>query len=322
MLQNVCKFNPKVSIVIPVYDGSNHLREALDSALSQTYSDYEVIVVNDGSDDGGKTAAIARSYGSRVRYIEKPNGGVASALNVGIRNMAGEYFSWLSHDDAYHPNKLEIQVDYLRKGDHGIILYSDYDFMNATSEFLKKRSITPPSDKGMRLALLTGDPVNGCTTLIPRACFTHVGLFDETLKSIQDYDMWFRLAKEYRFVHIPQALLKSRVHAAQGINTIRGHYDECTAFFIRAFSELSEKEISEMTGLPLTVFYARIAVSLKIRGFTEVAAHLLDLSKNNVAAAGLSTRLQRTALSAICNSLNKKFKPTYWIKRFRNGSQA
>jgi len=313
-------FNPKVSIIIPVYNGSNYLREAIDSALAQTYSDYEVIVVNDGSDDDGKTASIARSYGSRIRYIEKPNGGVASALNAGIRNMKGEYFSWLSHDDAYHPHKLEIQVDYLRKGDRGIILYSDYDYMDASSAFLKKRSIAPPPEKGMRLALLTGDPVNGCTTLVPRACFDAAGLFNERLRTIQDYDLWFRLAKKCRFVHIPQALLKSRIHTGQGIYTIPGHYDECQAFFIRAFSELAEEEISEMTGLPLSVFYARSAVSMKIRGFTGVAAHLLDLSKKHAADAGLSVRLQRKALSVVCYSLNRKFKPAYWIKRFRNGS--
>ena len=90
------KFNPLVSIVIPVFNGSNYLREAIDSALGQTYKSIEVIVVNDGSNDGGKTREIVLSYGGRVRYFEKENGGVASALNEGLKEMNGEYFSWLS----------------------------------------------------------------------------------------------------------------------------------------------------------------------------------------------------------------------------------
>ncbi len=96
--------NPKVSIVIPVYNGSDFLREAIDSALAQTYRNIEIVVVNDGSQDDGKTEHVALSYGNKIRYFSKPNGGVASALNRAIREMTGEYFSWLSHDDLYSSN--------------------------------------------------------------------------------------------------------------------------------------------------------------------------------------------------------------------------
>ena len=315
-------FNPKVSIIIPVYNGSNYLREAIDSALAQTYTNCEVIVVNDGSDDDGRTAEITLSYGNRIRYLSKPNGGVASALNLGITAMNGEYFSWLSHDDVYKADKIKVQIELMRNKKPGTILYSDYEYIDAKSMLTGSRRVAPVEPGRMRLALLTGDPVNGCTVLIPRECFDAVGLFNERLRTIQDYDLWFRLAKMFRFVHIPQVLLRSRVHTEQGINTIPGHYDECQAVFIRAFSELSEDEISEMTGLPLAVFYARSAVSMKMRGFIGVAAHLLDLSKKHAADAALSARVQRKALSVICNSLNRKFKPAYWIKRFSNGSPS
>ena len=106
------EFQPLVSIVIPVYNGSNYMREAIDSALAQTYERVEVIVVNDGSTDD--TEQIALSYGERIRYFRKENGGVSSALNLGIKEMKGEYFSWLSHDDVYTPDKIEVQIDALR----------------------------------------------------------------------------------------------------------------------------------------------------------------------------------------------------------------
>src|SRR5688500_7147825 len=101
---------PKVSIIIPVYNGANYLHEAIKSALAQTYQNLEVIVINDGSTDMGATEKIAQSFGDKIRYFHKENGGVASALNFGIQKMTGSYFSWLSHDDLYEKTKIEDQV--------------------------------------------------------------------------------------------------------------------------------------------------------------------------------------------------------------------
>ena len=103
------------------------MREAIDSALAQTYPNLEVIVVNDGSRDNGLTEEIARSYGERIRYFSKPNGGVSSALNMGIRNMRGEYFSWLSHDDVYEPDKIAKQVEVLQGCDKQTVICCIYD---------------------------------------------------------------------------------------------------------------------------------------------------------------------------------------------------
>jgi glycosyltransferase involved in cell wall biosynthesis len=121
-------FNPKVSIVIPVYNnGSNYLREAIDSALFQTYKNIEVIVVNGGSTDGGKTDRICKSYGNKIRYYVKENGGIATALNMGIEKMKGEYFSWLSHDDVYYPEKVQKQIEVLSGfEDKETVIYSDF----------------------------------------------------------------------------------------------------------------------------------------------------------------------------------------------------
>ena len=104
---------PKVSIVIPAYNASNYLEEAIDSALAQTYSNIEIIVVNDGSLDDGATERVALAYGDKIRYFYKENGGSSSALNFGIANMTGEWFSWLSHDDLYLPEKIEKQIAYI-----------------------------------------------------------------------------------------------------------------------------------------------------------------------------------------------------------------
>ena len=131
---NAKDFNPKVSIVIPVYNGSDYLEEAIESALNQTYKNIEVIIVNDGSNDNGKTEGVAQSFGHRITYFVKDNGGVASALNYGCEKMTGDFFSWLSHDDVYYPNKIEKQVEYLQSiKDKNIVLYSDFEIIDANS---------------------------------------------------------------------------------------------------------------------------------------------------------------------------------------------
>ena len=216
------QFNPKVSIVIPVYNGSNYMREAIDSALEQTYKNKEIIVVNDGSDDGGKTEGIARSYGDKIRYCYKENGGVASALNLGIREMTGEYFSWLSHDDLYYTIKIERQIEWLRnKGDKNTVTFCDFDVIDEDSMLLESQKIDPKYLSPQVLTILSTS-IHGCSLLIPKPCFDSVGGFNEKLKTVQDIEMWFRFClADIKFAYIPEVMVKSRRHAKQGSVTMK-----------------------------------------------------------------------------------------------------
>ncbi len=208
------KKNPKVTIVIPVYNGKEYLKSAIDSALSQTYRNIEVIVVNDGSKDNSKE--IALSYGDKIKYYEKENGGVSTVLNLAIKNMTGDFFSWLSHDDLYYPEKVEYQIKYLEEQTQSnIILYSDYDLIDKKgkifSQGIKNHQLL---ERKPEYALLRGD-INGITLLIPKEAFEKCGLFDETLRTTQDYELWMRMINKYNFVHIPTILASSRVHQQQ-----------------------------------------------------------------------------------------------------------
>ena len=236
-------FEPKISIVIPVYNGANYLREALDSALGQTYRNVEVIVVNDGSNDGNETENIAKSYGGRLRYFSKENGGVASALNFGIGEMAGDYFSWLSHDDAYHPVKLERQVEFLRKlGKRKAVLYGDFEIIDDQSKHIGLHHLDKKIVESPLRAILSAS-IHGCSTLVPRAVFEQVGLFNERLRTVQDNDMWMRVhLAGFEFVHMPEVLIKSRVHPEQGQLTLGAiNKIETVKFYRGAFEALQEK---------------------------------------------------------------------------------
>ena len=210
------KFNPKVSIVIPVYNGSNYLKQAIDSAITQTYKNIEIIIINDGSDDNGATEKIAKSYGKKIRYYKKENSGVASALNLGIKKMTGEYFSWLSHDDMYYPEKVEKQINFLkRQKDKNVIVYTDYEYIDESGKSLEEIIIKD------RMSIINGKIVflrkliNGLTLLVPKITFKTEGLFDISKKYTQDYDMWYRLLKRYEFKYLHFCSAKTRLHQSQ-----------------------------------------------------------------------------------------------------------
>ena len=215
------KFHPKVSIIIPVYNGSKHLNVAIDSALNQTYSSIEIIVVNDGSCDNDATKNIALSYGDKIRYIHKENGGVSSALNEGIRNMTGEYFSWLSHDDMYHPEKIEKQVRALENTDENTLALCAFAFMDKNGNHFKgkhrarlKQGFHKWNDALCRM--YSNGTFNGCALLVPKNIFDHIGNFDETLKYSQDSFMWMNIfLNEYNVVGIDEVLVYNRIHDNQ-----------------------------------------------------------------------------------------------------------
>ena len=219
---------PLVSIIIPVYNGSNFLREAIDSALSQTYKNIEVIVVNDGSNDDGATEEIALSYGEKIRYICKENGGVSSALNLGILNMKGEYFSWLSHDDSYMPDKIEKQINALNSvGHNDVIISCSVQNVNAKGELLRKKSKSCLKmgfnewHEALDHMLMHGS-FNGCSLLIPKKAFEKVGFFDEKLRYCQDAFMWMRIfLNKFGLIHIPDICVSNRIHGGQLTQTGR-----------------------------------------------------------------------------------------------------
>ena len=216
--------NPKVSIIIPVYNGSNFMRCAIDCALNQTYENTEIIVVNDGSKDDGKTEEIALSYGDRICYISKPNGGVSSALNCGIANMTGDYFAWLSHDDAYTSTRIEDAVMLLKS--HNLL---GKKYVGFTGGYVADVNGTKIKDlrncfeknrvysgyEAMELMAARGT-LYGCNLLIPRTAFEEAGCFDESLRYSQDTLMWYRIfLAGYGIVSDDLPNVMSRMHGNQ-----------------------------------------------------------------------------------------------------------
>jgi glycosyltransferase involved in cell wall biosynthesis len=278
--------SPKVSIVIPVYNGADFLAEAIDSALAQTYANVEVIVVNDGSDDAGATATVARSYGDRVRYFEKPNGHVASALNYAVGQMKGDYFSWLSHDDLYHPEKISDQVEIaLREGSRTIV-YSFFETLEHSTGARNAEQHAAPPDY-FRQWLTEYKLLHGCTLLIPREAFDSCGQFNESLRTTQDYDMWFRMARHFRFIPVPRVLVTGRLHENQGSRALLAvAEEECDQLLRKFVEELSPDELSGCDNENGYLGFARLAANLKSRGFVHASQEALKRSMRSALERG------------------------------------
>ncbi len=250
-------YSPKVSIVIPAYKASNYLAEAIESALAQTYENIEIIVVNDGSPDNGATRTVAEKYFDKIRYFEKPNGGSSSALNRGIAEMQGEWFSWLSHDDLYEPRKVQRQIEEINKLYENGEDVTNHIFFTGSRLVNKDRKIlTEPKQKELQkkasrvnnvsgneylVAEPTKNNFHGCGCLVHKSVFERLGAFDENLRLLNDFDLWYRLYTGGCKVHyIPEILVMGRVHSAQ-VSTSIGysyHNPEQDMFWNRALDWL------------------------------------------------------------------------------------
>ena len=284
------EFNPLVSIVIPVYNGANYVAEAIESALKQTYKNIEVIVVNDGSTDD--TEKIVKKYGDKIRYFYKENGGVASALNLGIKNMKGEYFSWLSHDDVYYPNKIERQIEELKKLENkDTIIYSNIEYIDKKGKSLTQTEfeyIENPKLLNFYIFPIMFGKILNSTFLIPKECIIESNYFYENLKYTYNYDLYCKISKKSNIIFISNILVKVRDYKDKDYKKLRDlHSYEIKSLYKNILENITDKELNEI-GLSKYGLYAylyRIFISYKKNSkiYNEIISYIkeyLDSNKN------------------------------------------
>lgn len=281
------EFNPMVSIIIPVYNGSNYMREAIDSALAQTYKNIEIIVVNDGSLDN--TDEIAKSYGDKIRYFAKENGGVSTALNMGISNMRGEYFSWLSHDDLYTPDKIEKNIFAIKDGPIRIV-YSDYDSIDEKGNYkgtVSAKKLHRAADYEFGLFPILNGLVHGCSLLIHKSHFEKYGLFDEELRTTQDYTLWFKMFRGQRLKYIPESLVKGRVHQRQATHTSDKIITEGEILWTGMLKSMTHEEMCDIGGSEWHFWINQASFMKKSTPYLKATAYAFEqLNKSAEALRG------------------------------------
>jgi glycosyltransferase involved in cell wall biosynthesis len=204
---------PSVSVVIPVYNGARFLDEALASVFAQTYTDYDVVCVDDGSTD--ESVNIIARYGARVTLIRQRNAGGCAARNEGVRRTAGGYLAFLDQDDRWYPDKLARQVAALDAHPEAVLALCNSDRMN-TEGLVVQVGATVRERPGLRtepLGRLIGeDQLLSSAILVRRDAFVRAGMFDEQLHGFEDFDLAARLRQEGRFVFIEEPGMCYRIN--------------------------------------------------------------------------------------------------------------
>jgi glycosyltransferase involved in cell wall biosynthesis len=207
---------PDVSVIIPVYRGSQYIAQALISVFAQRFTAYEIIVVNDGSPETEQVERELLPYGHRITYIKQENGGPSSARNAGILQAKGEYVAFLDCDDAWHPSYLAEQLALLRADPELDLIYCDALLIGASPNAGKTVMEINPSRGAVTLeSLLKLDcsVITSCT-VVRRQCLLDAGLFDKDRRCCEDYDMWVRIAdRGARMTYQPKVLALRRIHS-------------------------------------------------------------------------------------------------------------
>ena len=212
-----------VSVIIPSFNDSRFVRQCVASVLAQSHGQLDVIVVDDGSNDG--TAAIARTFGNLVRVFEQPNSGSAVARNRGLQEARGDYIAFLDADDCWHPRKIELQLRHLQSCTHCVAAYCrklELTDAHAVPSWVSDQELASApavsSDLGasgwLYLALLRSSVVHTSTVMASRDVVNRVGQFDPTLKKGQDLDFWLRLSRLGPIHMLDHELSAYRIHAS------------------------------------------------------------------------------------------------------------
>lgn len=198
---------PTISVIIPTYNRAGMVSEAIESVLSQTYDDRELIVVDDGSTD--ETEAVVSSFLPGLIYIHQEHQGVSAARNRGIAHARGEYLAFLDSDDLWHKDKLSRQMWFMESHPGALICY--------TNEIWIRRGVrVNPMNKHRKYSgmifpyCLPLCIISPSSALIARGLLDEVGMFDETLTVCEDYDLWLRIAARYPIYFLEDPLIVKR----------------------------------------------------------------------------------------------------------------
>lgn len=228
----------KVSVIIPAYNSMAYLPETIENVLQQTYEDFEVIVVNDGSTDETEQWVSSLNH-PKIKLVSQANQGLAGARNTGITNATGEFLAFLDADDLWEATKLEKQVRALEENPEAGLVYTWVNYVNEQN--IPTGQIFQHHDRGDVWRKLTEHNIveSGSVAMVRRQCLEKCGVFDRNLGSyVEDWDLWLRIARYYHFEVIKEPLVRYR----QSSNSASRNWDG----MLRSFEIVLEKAFADV----------------------------------------------------------------------------
>jgi glycosyltransferase involved in cell wall biosynthesis len=204
---------PRISVIIPTFNHGRFIEKTIESVLNQSFQDLEIIIVDDHSTDNTKTV-VQKYLDSRVYFIRHDiNRGPGAARNTGIQCSAGTYIAFLDSDDEWAPEKLQLQLDLFTEGSYDLgLIYSAAEFVTNNVSIIIHCKVHDDAFKSLLEA--NGIVCGGSSAMIKRKCIETVGLFDESMLSSEDWDMWLRIAKSYKIKFVDKVLVRCNTHAS------------------------------------------------------------------------------------------------------------
>jgi len=242
---------PLVSVIIPAYNAVAFISDAIESVLGQTYKNFEIIVIDDGSTDS--TPRLLSKYKPTIKIFSINHSGPASARNVGIRNSSGKYIAFLDADDLWEKDKLLKQIMYMEKNsDLGFSYTYAICFSDCDGKKIYSKELRCNLEGNVFQNLFWSNFIVNSTVMVKRICLEKVGLLDESKDIIgsEDYDLWLRLSREYKLGLIPEILTEYRIHNK---NLIGNSYNKAFNIHKRIYKKFYEefKDTKERIGLNL-----------------------------------------------------------------------
>ncbi|MEJ7699146.1 MAG: glycosyltransferase family 2 protein [Pyrinomonadaceae bacterium] len=292
--------SPKVSVVIPAYDIAPFIAESLESVFGQTFQDFEIIVVNDGSPDTDELERAMEPFCQKIIYLKKPNGGAASARNLGIKMARGELVAFLDGDDIWLPEFLASQIAFLETNNLDMVYADAQYFGEGIKDYLTYMQFSKSNGEVTTESLISWDcNVITSGTIVYRDKLIEAGTFDESelWRRAQDFEMWFRLCKRgARIGYQRKVLLKYRFRTG----SLSGTPIENTERNINGLNGIKAK--FELTPNELTALERQLKISQAMWQLEKGKAHILngefDAARENFVAANRHYR--KLKYSTVC----------------------
>jgi len=216
-----------ISVIIPTYNRAHLIERSIKSVLNQTYKDFELLIIDDGSTDNTEEV-VARFDDERIRYIKcEENGGASKARNRGIAEAQYEYIAFQDSDDEWHADKLEKQMKAMEEASEDVgLVYCEYFYHGVQGQeaYCPPRELPLEEKQGDMFArLLIGNLIGTPTMLIKRECFEKVGVFNENFPCLEDWELVIRIARNYRIAFVPECLMEVYANWASVSNNLYGY---------------------------------------------------------------------------------------------------
>lgn len=229
-------YEPLISAIIPNYNYELYVGFAIDSVLSQTYSNIEIIVVDDGSSDGSRDVLAA--YGDRIKVVFQQNQGVSAARNAGVEVSRGELIAFLDADDVWLPTKIEKQVMRFAADKELGLVHVGVEEVDADNKLLHTHTAGLDGSVSEKMVMLTHESIfgGGSGSMIPRTVFHEVGGFDTRISTSADWDLHYRISDRYKVGFVPEILLTYRVHGTNMHGNVRALETDMMLAFKKIFT--------------------------------------------------------------------------------------